>query len=138
MAELTGKTIAELPTATELNNGDYFVIYQNAATKKVAKEIVLPDTGWVKHPDVNFAQYRKVGNIVFLKIVSNNDVPLLPEGQALCYMPVGFRPTAQTDLALTNAGGTSAVFMRIDPDGLVSGFGSPATTYCSGIGCYPV
>lgn len=138
MAELTGKTIAELPTATGLNNGDYFAISQNGSTKKVAKETVMPDTGWVPHPDVTFAQYRKVGNIVFLKIVSNNDVSLLPSGQPLCYMPVGLRPSAQTDLAWTNASGTSAVFIRVDPDGLVSGFGNPTTTYCSGIGCYPV
>lgn len=138
MAELTGKTIAELPTATSFNNGDYFVISQNGSTKKVAKETVQPDTGWLQHPDVTFAQYRKVGNIVFLKIVSNNDIPLLPAGQPLFYMPAGFRPAAQTDLAWTNAGGTSAVFIRVDPDGLVSGFGNPTTTYCSGIGCYPV
>lgn len=96
-------------------------------------------TAWVVVPSIPYMQYKKLNGIVFFQIASGgSSQSFTPSGRQIGAMPEGFRPPFQMDFPLTPAGGQSFVFLRIDPDGTVTGFANPTYQYYSGAGSYPI
>lgn len=80
----------------------------------------------------DYIRYAKRNGIVQVRVSSANSKQLTNSGVALGTLPVGFRPTYQSDFGGTPLGGTAEVFFRIDTSGVVTGFSNPSSTYWSG------